>query len=115
MMDTQKVLVYNDSLTEIDIFTFEEGKDIDKEIENLRELEYHDDNSFHLMDNYLVLSEDMFNALKGRIEQIDAEENPKSRLKELEEKAWENITGEDVANALTKEEAEEYYKLLGNQ
>ncbi len=36
-----------------------------------------------------------------------------SRLDELEQKAWEHMTGEDVADNLDKEEAEEYYKLLG--
>ena len=34
------------------------------------------------------------------------------RIDELEQKAWENMTGEDVANNLSKEEAEEYYDLL---
>ena len=37
-----------------------------------------------------------------------------SRIDELEQKAWDNMIGEDVANNLSNEEAEEYYKLLGD-
>jgi hypothetical protein len=45
---------------------------------------------------------------------IEEVEKP-SRIDELEQKAWEKMTGEDVADNLSKEEAEEYYKLLGSQ
>jgi uncharacterized Zn ribbon protein len=37
----------------------------------------------------------------------------KERRERLEQKAWENMTGEDVANNLSREEANEYYLLLG--
>ena len=46
-------------------------------------------------------------------EEEKEEDDKQKRLDELEQKAWENMTGEDVANNLSKEEAEEYYKLLG--
>jgi len=36
------------------------------------------------------------------------------RIDELEQKAWENMTGEDVVNNLSKEDGIEYYSLLGS-
>lgn len=42
-------------------------------------------------------------------------ENTPDRINILEEKAWMNITGQEIIETLNEKEAEEYEKLLGDE
>ena len=52
-------------------------------------------------------------SLKNLKEKFSPSEIVEGEIGKLEQKAWGRMTGEDVANNLSKEEAEEYYSLLG--